>query len=307
MLKNQLLCCWAIAFLLAGEVTVNLTANSNGQLFKINREALAKSSGGSSGPSSGGRSSSSSSSSTSSRSSSSSSSSSSNSRSNSAASSSPSRPSNSGNTGGRVRSGSFEKPAAPAPVAAPNPPIPQQSSNNRTVIIQRRTYNSGPSYVVPYNYGNTQPNTGSNQQPAANPAPVTTDNNSGDGDISSPSSDTPNNSQQNIGSDRQPAVNAPAPITTDNNSDSPASSESDDDWKFVVFWLFVAGGCVALIAYCIYYYRQHPGKAAKTHIFAVNKLQFAMLAEAREVPSKLTELTLNYDIKNATKRAEFLQ
>lgn len=32
-----------------------------------------------------------------------------------------------------------------------------------------------------------------------------------------------------------------------------------------------------------------------------------MLAEAREVPSQLTELTLSSDIKNANQRAEFLQ
>lgn len=302
MLKNQLLCCWAIAFLLASEVTVNLTPSSGGKWLNINQEAFARSSGGSTG----GRSSSSSSSSRSSNTSPSSSSS--NSRSNSAASSSPSRPSNSDNTGGRVRSGSFDKPAAPAPVAAPNAPISPQSSNNRTVIIQQRTYNSGPTYVVPYNSGNAQQNIGSNQQPATNPAPLTTNNNSGDSDISSPSSDTSDNTQQNIGSEQQPAINAPAPTTTDNNSDSLASSESNDDWKNVVFWLFVAGGCVALIAYCIYYYRrQNPAKESKKHIFAVTKLQIAMLAEAREVPTQLTELALNYDTKKATQRSEFLQ
>ena len=234
MLKNQLLCCWAIAFLLAaGEVTVNLNAGSGGKWLNINREAVAKGSG----SSGGGRSSSSSSSSSHS----------------SSASSASSHPSNSGNTGGRVRSGSFEKPASPAPVAAPNAPIPQQSGNNRTVIIEQRTYNSGPSYVVPYNSGNSQPNTGSNQQPAVNPAP----------------------------------------ITTENNSDSPPTEESSDDGKFLVFWLFVASGSVALIAYCIYYYRHKSGDKLKNPIFAVSKLQVAMLAEAGNVQHQLTELTLN--------------
>jgi len=264
MLKNQLLCCWAIGFLIAGEVTVNLTADSGSQLFKINREALARSSGGSGGRSSGGRSSSSSSSRSSS--SSSSPSRSSNSPSDSSSSSSSSRPSNSGNTGGRVRSGSFEKPALPVPVAAPNAPIPQQSGNNRTVIIER-TYNSGPSYVVPYNSGNSQPNTNSQQQPAINPAPV----------------------------------------TTEINSDSAPSSASSEDWKLFVFWLFVSAGTVALIAYCIYYYRNKAGDASKKPIFAVSKLQVAMLATAGNVPSQLNELTLNSDLESADDRAEFLQ
>lgn len=264
MLKNQLLCCTAIAFLLAGEVTVNLNAGSGGKWLNINREALAKSSGGSGGRSSGGRSSSSSSSRSSS--SSSSRSRSSNSPSDSSSSSSSSRPSNSGNTGGRVRSGSFEKPASPAPVAAPNAPIPQQSGNNRTVIIER-TYNSGPSYVVPYNYGNNQPNTTYNQQPAVNPAPV----------------------------------------TTEINSDSPPNAESSNDWKLFVFWLFVSAGTVALIAYCIYYYRNKAGDASKKPIFAVSKLQVAMLAEAGNVPTQLNELTLNSDLENAEDRAKFLQ
>ncbi len=264
MLKNQLLCCWAIGFLLAGEVTVNLTAEGGGKWLNVNREAFAKSSGGSGGRSSGGRSSSSSSSHSSS--SSSSRSRSSNSPSDSSSSSSSSHPSTSGNTGGRVRSGSFEKPASPAPVAAPNAPIPQQSGNNRTVIIER-TYNSGPSYVVPYNSGNNQQNTGYNQQPAVNSAPV----------------------------------------TTENNSDSAATEESSEDWKLFVFWLLFSGGSVALIAYCIYYYRNKAGDASKKPIFAVSKLQVAMLATAGNVPSQLNELTLNSDLESAESRAKFLQ
>ena len=259
MLKNQLLCCWAIGFLIAGEVTINLTVDSGGQLFNINREALAKSGGGSGGRSSGGRSSSSSSSSSSSRSSNTSPSSSN--------SSNSSRPSNSGNTGGRVRNGSFEKPVAPAPVAAPNTPIPQQSGNNRTVIIQRRTYNSGPSYVVPYNSGNSQQNTGDNQQPTVDPAP----------------------------------------ITTDNNSDSAPNSESSEDARWFWFWLLIALGSLALIAYCIYYYRPKSNQEIKADIFAVTKLQVAMLAEAREVQQQLTELTLKSDMESVANRAEFLQ
>ena len=280
MLKNQLLCCTALIFLIAGEVTVTLTSASGGKWLHINREALARSSGGSSGGSSSGRSSSSSSSSSSSRStstspsrsssssSSNSSSSSRNSSSGTSSSSSPTRPSTSGNTGGRVRSGSFEKPASPAPVAAPNAPIPQQYGNNRTVIIQQRTYNSGPNYAVPYNPGDSQPNTGYNQQPAVNPAP----------------------------------------ISTENNSDNAPSSPSSEDGKLFWFWLFVAVGGVALIAYCIYYYLPPSRDKNKKHIFAVSKLQVAMLVGSSPVvQSQLTELALNYDVKSATDRAEFLQ
>ncbi|EGK83678.1 DUF1517 domain-containing protein [Microcoleus vaginatus PCC 9802] len=323
MLKNQLLCCTAIAFLLAAEVTVNLTPGSGGKWLHINREAFARSSGGSSG----GRSSSSSSSSSSSRSSSTSpsrsSSSSSSSNSSSGTSSSPSspsrnsssgtssssipsRPSTSGNTGGRVRSGSFEKAASPAPVAVPNPPIPQQYGNNRTVIIQRRTYNSAPSYAVPYNAGNSQPNTGYNPEPAVNPTPITTDN-SGDRQLVAPSSDNPGNSQPNTDYNQQPVIN-PAPIPTENTSDNAPSSPSSEDWKLFWFWLFFSGGGVALIAYCIYYYRPQSGYQNKKHIFAVSKLQVAMLVgSCPVVQSQLTELTLNSDLKSATDRAEFLQ
>lgn len=275
MLKNQLLCCTALVFLIAGEVTVTLTPVS-GKWLHINREALARSSGGSSGGSSG-RSSSSSSSSSSSRStstspsrssSSSSSSSSKNSSSGTSSSSSPSRPSTSGNTGGRVRSGSFEKSASPAPVAAPNAPIPQQYGNNRTVIIQQRTYNSGPNYAVPYNPGDTQPNTGYNQQPAVNPAP----------------------------------------ISTENNSDNGPSSPSSQDGKLFWFWLFVAVGSLALIAYCIYYYLPPSGNQNKKPIFSISKLQVAMLVRSCPgVQSQLTELALNSHVKSAAERAEFLQ
>jgi len=318
MLKNQLLCCTALIFLIAGEVTVTLTSASGGKWLHINREALARSSGGSSGGSSSGRSSSSSSSSTSSRStstspsrsssssSSNSSSSSRNSSSGTSSSSSPTRPSTSGNTGGRVRSGSFEKPASPAPVAAPNAPIPQQYGNNRTVIIQQRTYNSGPNYAVPYNPGDSQQNTGYSQQPAVNPTPITTDN-PGNGELGAPSSDNPGNSQPNTGYNQQPAVN-PAPISTENNSDNAPSSPSSEDGKLFWFWLFVAVGGVALIAYCIYYYLPPSRDKNKKHIFAVSKLQVAMLVGSSPVvQSQLTELALNYDVKSATDRAEFLQ
>jgi len=322
MLKNQLLCCTAIAFFLATEVTVNLTPGSGGKWLHINREAFARSSG----ASSGGRSSSSSSSSSSSRSSStspsrSSSSSSSSSNSSSGTSSSfsrnsssgtssssiPSRPSNSGNTGGRVRSGSFEKPTSPAPVAVPNPPIPQQYGNNRTVIIQRRTYNSAPSYAVPYNPGNnSQPNSSYNPEPAVNPTPITTDN-SGDGELVAPSSDHPGNSQPNTDYNQQPVIN-PAPISTDNTSDNAPSSPSSEDWKLFWFWLFVSAGGVALIAYCIYYYRPPSGEANKKPIFAVSKLQVAILVGSYPgVQSQLTDLTLNSDVESAPNRAVFLQ
>ena len=271
MLKNQLLCCTAIAFLLAAEVTVNLTPGSGGKWLHINREAFARSSGGSSGGRSSSSSSSSSSSPSSSTSPSRSSSSSSSSNSSSGTSSSPSspsrnsssgtssssipsRPSHSGNTGGRVRSGSFEKPASPAPVGVPNPPIPQQYGNNRTVVIQRRTYNSAPSYAVPDNPGNSQPNTGYNPEPAVNPTPITTDN-SGNGELVAPSSDNRGNSQPNTDYYPQQPVMNPAPIPTENTSDNAPSSPSSEDWKLFWFWLFFSGGGVALIAYCIYYYR----------------------------------------------------
>ncbi|MEG4235630.1 DUF1517 domain-containing protein [Microcoleus sp. Pol11C3] len=316
MLKNQLLCCTAIAFLLATEVTVNLTPGSSGKWLHINREAFARSSGGSSG----GRSSSSSSSSSSSRSSSTSpsrSSSSSNSSSGTSSSPSrnsssgtssssiPSRPSNSGNTGGRVRSGSFEKPGSPAPVAVPNPPLPQQYGNKRTVIIQQRTYNSAPSYAVPYNPPNSQPNTGSNPEPAVNPTPITSDN-SGDRQLGTPSSDNSGNSQQNTDYNQQPVIN-PAPIPTENTSDNAPNSPSSEDWKLFWFWLFFSAGGVALIAYCIYYYRPQSRAQNKKPIFAVSKLQVAMLVgSCPGVQSQLTELTLSCDVESATDRAEFL-
>ncbi len=399
MLKNQILCCTAIVFLLAAEVTVNLTPASGGKWLHINREALARSTGGSSG----GRSSSSSSSSSSSRSSSTSpsrssssssssssnssnsSSSSRNSSSGTSSSSSPSRPSTSGNTGGRVRSGSFEKPASPAPVVAPKTRIPRYEGKNKAVIIPQRTdktdklvprsslpsnpgqsqpkirYNPQPARILPRvtpknnwppprnwpsldtpgkrqpniryeqkpavnpapittennsgndttspssdNPDNSQPNIRYEQQPAVNPAPITTKNNSGN-DTTSPSSDNPDNSQPNIGYEQQPAVN-PAPITTKNNSGNDTTSPSlSQDGRWFWFWLFVSGAGVALIAYCIYYYRQKSGDKLKVGLFAVSKLQVAMLAEAREVQIQLTELALKFDVESATARAEFLQ
>jgi hypothetical protein len=398
MLKNQLLCCSAIAFLLAGEVIVNITAGSGGKWLNINREALARSSGESEGESSGGHSSSSSSidrrssntspsssSSSNSSSSSSSSSSSRNSLSGTSSSSSPSRPSNSGNTGGRVRSGSFEKPASPAPVVAPKTQIPRYEGKNKTVIIPRRTDKTDklvPRSSLPSNPGNSQPKTRYNpqparilprvtptntwppprnlpsldtpgkrqpniryeQKPAVNPAPITTKNNYGK-DRSSPSSDNPDNSEPNIRDEQQPTVN-PAPVTTQNNYGNDRSSPSLDTpskrqpnirdeqqptvnpapitpqnnygndtispslsqnggWFWL--WLFVSGAGVALITYCIYYYRKKSGDKLKVGLFAVSKLQVAMFAEARGVQSQLTELALRFDAKSATARAEFLQ
>ena len=179
----------------------------------------------------------------------------------------------------------MEKPASPAPVAAPNAPISPQYGNNRTVIIQQRTYNSGRNYAVPYNPGDSQPNTGYNQQPAVNPG----------------------DSQPNTGYNQQPAVN-PAPISTENNSDNAQSSLSFQDGKLFWFWLFVAVGSVALIAYCIYYYLPHSGDKNKKPIFSVTKLQVAMLiGSCPGVQSQLTELALNSHVGSAAERAEFLQ
>ncbi|PSB41522.1 hypothetical protein C7B67_26545 [filamentous cyanobacterium Phorm 6] len=400
MLKNQLLCCWAIGFLLAGEVIVNITPGSGGKWLNINREALARSSGESEGESSGGRPrfscfiyrrssntspSSSNSSSSSSSSNSSNSSSPSNSPSDSSSSSRPTRPSNNGNTGGRVRSGSFEKPASPAPVVAPKTRIPRYEGKNKTVIIPRRTDKTDklvPRSSLPSNPGNSQPKTRYNpqparilprvtpknnwppprnwpsldtpgkrqpniryeQKPAVNPAPITTKKNSGK-DRSSPSSENPDNTEQNIRDEQQPTVN-PVPVTTKKNSGKDRSSPSLDnpgkrqpniryeqqpainlapitpknnygndtispslsqDGGWFWLWLFVSGAGVALIAYCIYYYRQKSGDKLKVGLFAVSKLQVAMLVEARGVQSQLTELALKFDAESATARAEFLQ
>jgi uncharacterized membrane protein len=74
------------------------------------------------------------------------------------------------------------------------------------------------------------------------------------------------------------------------------------------FWLFVAVGGVALIAYCIYYYLPPSGDKNKKHIFPVSKLQVAMLVGAcPRVQSQLTELALNSHVESAAERAEFLQ
>ena len=74
------------------------------------------------------------------------------------------------------------------------------------------------------------------------------------------------------------------------------------------FWLFVAVGGVALIAYCIYYYLPLSRDKNKKHIFAVSKLQVGMLVGSSPgAQSQLTELALNYDVGSATDRAEFLQ
>ncbi|MEG4452585.1 hypothetical protein QUA52_27650, partial [Microcoleus sp. N9_A3] len=123
----------------------------------------------------------------------------------------------------------------------------------------------------------------------------TTKNNSGN-DTTSPSSDNPDNSQPNIRYEQQPAVN-PAPITTENNSGNDTTSPSlSQDGRWFWFWLFVSGAGVALIAYCIYYYRPKSGDKLKVGLFAVSKLQVAMLASAREVQIQLTELALKFNV-----------
>lgn len=127
------------------------------------------------------------------------------------------------------------------------------------------------------------------------------------GELGAPSSDNPGNSQPNTDYHQQPAIN-PAPISTENTSDNAPSSPSSEDEKLFWFWLFVAVGGVALIAYCIYYYLPQSGDQNKKHIFAVSKLQVAMLVGASPgVQSQLTELALNYDVESAADRAEFLQ
>ncbi|MEG4458395.1 DUF1517 domain-containing protein [Microcoleus sp. N9_A1] len=57
----------------------------------------------------------------------------------------------------------------------------------------------------------------------------------------------------------------------------------------------------------MYYYRPKSGDKLKVGLFAVSKLQVAMLAEAREVQIQLTELALKFNVESATARAEFLQ
>ncbi|MEO6862129.1 MAG: DUF1517 domain-containing protein, partial [Microcoleus sp.] len=154
--------------------------------------------------------------------------------------------------------------------------------------------------------GKRQPNIRYEQKPAVNPAPITTKNNYGK-DRSSPSSDNPDNSEPNIRDEQQPTVN-PAPITPQNNygNDTISPSLSQNGGWFWL-WLFVSGAGVALITYCIYYYRKKSGDKLKVGLFAVSKLQVAMFAEARGVQSQLTELALKLDDESATARAEFLQ
>jgi hypothetical protein len=334
MRKLQLISYSAVAFLLLGVVRIAPSGGAIANWLNISQEVYARS-GGSGG--SGGRSSSnsSSSSSSSSRSSSSSSSSSSPSHSSSSSSSgsspsrfsssSPSRstpvdstrsgggsnsnssqkqsspaPSSSrpsgGNSGGRVRAGSFNK--APEPVrSAPVPRVPQQRSSGSTTVI-RRSVQTGtyPVYTepsLPYNPSSLEPNTYSEEQPIARPETAPLEDSSSEPLLpNNPAYRQPNSSYK-----QQPiAIPEPAP-----------PEDSSYKWRLFWFWIFLSGGGVALLAYCIYYQRKPTTNELNNHTVTVSKLQVALLAEAGNIQSLLTELSLNADLETVEGRAEFLQ
>ncbi|MFS8118035.1 MAG: DUF1517 domain-containing protein, partial [Microcoleus sp.] len=188
----------------------------------------------------------------------------------------------------------------------PNIRYEQKPTVNLAPITTKNNSAKDRSSPSSENPDNIEQNIRDEQQPTVNPAPVTTKKNSGKA-RSSPSSDTPGKRQPNIRYEQKPAVNL-APITPENkygNDRSSPSLSQGGGWFWL--WLFVSGAGVALIAYCIYYYRQKSGDKLKVGLFAVSKLQVAMFAEARGVQSQLTELALKFDAESATSRAEFLQ
>lgn len=320
MRKLQLISYSAVAFLLLGEVRIAPSGGAIENWLNISQEVYARS-GGSGG---GGRSSSNSSSSSSSsgRSSSSSSSSSSPSRS---SSSSPSRstpvdstrssgnsnsnssqkqsspaPSSSrpggGNSGGRVRAGSFNKPPEPVK-SAPVPRVPQQRSSGSTTVI-RRSVQTGidPVYTepsLPYNPSYVGPNTYSEEQPIARPQTAPLEDSSSEPLLpNNPAYSLPNSSYE------QQPVAIPDPAQPENSSYK---------WRLFWFWIFLSGGGVALLAYCIYYQRKPTTNELNNDTVTVSKLQVALLASASNIQSLLTELSLNADLETVEGRAEFLQ
>ncbi len=191
-----------------------------------------------------------------------------------------------GQTGGRARGGSFDQPTvAPAPVTPNN------------------THNSPASTTVTPSTGTTYAPAPSRSQtniivvPVVPSAPVVVP--------SSPSvtpgySASPGNSTESLPGNVSPNSAPSAP--------SNASSSQGFPWGWVLLFLAIGGG-VAIAWYLLAKNNSTQGtaKELENDIVTVTKLQIALLANARDLPSQLRNLSYNADLETPEGRVEFLQ
>jgi uncharacterized membrane protein len=200
--------------------------------------------------------------------------------------SSPTSEPSRGQTGGRARGGSFDRPTvAPAPVTPNN------------------THNSPASTTVTPSTGTTYAPAPSRSQtniivvPVVPSAPVVVP--------SSPSvtpgySASPGNSTESLPGNVSPNSATVAP--------SNASSSQGFPWGWVLLFLAIGGG-VAIAWYLLAKNKSTQGtaKELENDIVTVTKLQIALLANARDLQSYLTDLSYNADLETPEGRVEFLQ
>ncbi|HBC43086.1 MAG TPA: hypothetical protein DCZ88_14685 [Pseudanabaena sp.] len=112
----------------------------------------------------------------------------------------------------------------------------------------------------------------------------------------------------------------PAPIIINNNSSRPSYSNSNSYYKpynssstvtpwYVWLILLLIGGTITYFIIRLLFFRpkSHVAKDLDNETVTITKLQVALLAQAREVQSRLTELTLEVDTNNSEGLLTLLQ
>lgn len=197
---------------------------------------------------------------------------------------SPTSPPSRGQTGGRVRGGSFEQPTMNPEAVIPNSPT---SPTTRKPPSTGTTYAPTPSgsqtniIVVP-------------SAPVVVPAPVPQPS------VAPGYSGSPGNHTEPFSGNVSPHSATVAP--------SNASSAQGFPWGWLLLFL-VIGGVVAIAWYLLSKKNSTQGtaKELENDIVTVTKLQIALLANARDLQSQLQDLSYNADLETPEGRVEFLQ
>ncbi|MDY6938379.1 MAG: DUF1517 domain-containing protein [Cyanobacteriota bacterium] len=195
-----------------------------------------------------------------------------------------------GNTGGRVRGGSFDR----QPTATPTPaatPLPTATPAPATVPPVRQTQPSSPNTViVPVPI------------PVSPPRPYY-----------NPGYNNPNDNNANTveNSESGAVVESNSPPTTNTAPSSAVSSAGSTNsggfpWRLLLI-LLVAGIGVFILWRLLSKSSDRADKELDNDIVTVTKLQVALLAEARSIQSHLTQLSLHADLETPEGLAELLQ
>lgn len=223
-----------------------------------------------------------------------------------------------GNTGGRTRGGSWKPQPTPAPrrntTTTPQPIAPITPRYNHSPQRTPVTPSLDPSprtIVVPVPVPVSRPQpliypviTPNQSRP---PAAVQPEVEPGLPSAPIPSAPIPNSAPSAAGVSEPVQPNAEPSYSS--GSSRTSGSHSGFPWGKFLLFLLVSGGLLAIAWFLLSKKRSetHTSKELTNNIVTVSKLQIAFLANAPDLQSKLSELTLNADTETPEGLLEFLQ